>query len=54
MQDGEKRDRLTPDDGERLEDKVHGDPVEDRADSPRFGEVEETKHDLAISFQFWL
>ena len=51
---GEMRVRLTPDDGEGLEDKVHRDPVEDRADSPRFSEIEETKHDLAISSLFLL
>jgi len=34
-----------PDDGKGLEDKVHGDPVEDRSDSEGFSEVQEAEYD---------
>lgn len=40
---------LTPDNGEGLEDKVHRDPVEDRADGPGFSEVQEAKDNLDVS-----
>lgn len=37
---------LTPDDGKGLEDKIHGDPVEDRSDSEGFSEVHEAEYNL--------
>lgn len=38
--------RLTPDGEESLEDKVHGDPVEDSTDTEGLDEVERAKNDL--------
>lgn len=40
---------LTPDDEQALEDKPHGDPVEDSSEAHGLGEVERAEDDLMVS-----